>query len=113
MALQNATRQTRKENGELPAQVGQLKALTFEAADAGRRLADLQQSADFVESKMAYLKQVVMQLLTAPFSQRQKIADLLIDLMSFSAQEKEMIMKSPSSGQDLSSRLLYVFGPFV
>jgi hypothetical protein len=113
LELHNMTRQAQKENTELRMQVGQLKSLRFEVAESGRRIADLRQTVDVVESRMVYLKQVVMQLLTAPFSQRQKIADLLIDLMSFSQQEKEAIMRSPSGGQDLPSRLRYAFGPFA
>jgi chromosome segregation ATPase len=111
--LQSTARQLRKENNELKMQIGQLKAYRFEAAEANKKFAEAQQSVDFLEARMAYLKQVIMQLLTAPFSQRQKIAGVLVELMSFTAREKEMIMKSPASGEDLSARLLYAFGSYV
>jgi hypothetical protein len=45
---------------------------------------------------MATLKQVI----TDPLSQRQKIVGLLIDLMSFTVHEKEMVIKCPSGCED-------------
>jgi uncharacterized small protein (DUF1192 family) len=111
--LTNSLRQAQKESNELRMQIGQLRSLKLEVQESNKKIADLQHNVDFVEARMAYLKQVVMQLVTAPFAQRQKIVAILLDLLSFSAQEKEAILQSPSNGADLSSRLLYAFSPFV
>lgn len=106
-------KQVQKENSDLRIQLAQTKSLRFDLASANKKVADLQQSIDYHEARMTYLKQIVMQLLTSPFSQRAKIADILIDFMSFNAEERETIMKSPANGKDLSSRLLYAFEPWV
>jgi chromosome segregation ATPase len=106
-------RQSQKESSDLRMQGTQMRGLKLESADLQRKVGDLQHNLDFMEARITYIKQVVMQLFTAPFSQRGKVVDVLVDLMSFSPQEKDAILKSPANGKDLSSRLLYAFEPFV
>ncbi|OHT08897.1 hypothetical protein TRFO_22381 [Tritrichomonas foetus] len=111
--LKNELRNSQKETSELRAQLSQANIIKAESSELVKKNAELQHSIDFIESRVGYVKQVVKQLLTSPYNQRQKIIELLVDILEYGAEEKATILKASSQGKDLSSRLLYAFEPWV
>ena len=106
-------KQSQKECSDLKIQIAHTKNLKGEIQESSKRTASLQQNLDFMQARIDYIKQVVMQLLTSPFSQRKKVTEVLVDLLSYTAQEKETILNSPANSGAITSRLLYAFEPFV
>lgn len=116
-SLQNELRSSQKEISELKSklQSAQSSTLKSEVDDLAKKNDQMNQSVSFYEQKIDYIKQVVKQLLTAPFSQRQSIIQLLVEILNYNAEDKEAIMKASesSSGKSLTSRFLYAFEPWV
>ena len=116
-AMQNELRSSKNEIADLKQklQLSQSSTLKSEVNDLTKKNDEMSQSVSYYESKIDYVKQVVKQLLTAPFSQRQSIIELLVQILNYNAEDKDAIMKASaaSSGKSLSSRFLYAFEPWV
>ena len=111
--MKSELRLNQKECSDLKIQLAHTKSLKNDIQESNKKLANLQRNIDVMQAKIDYIKQVVIQLLTAPFSQRQRVIDVLVDLLAFSSKEKEMVNSSLANGTSITSRILYAFDPFV